>query len=399
MQSLNPRRAGMGPSVVLNLPPDNRTDTARPLATPAEIEAQVPLDDEAADFVAQKRREIKEILSGLDDRLLVVVGPCSIHDPVAALDYARRLAELSRAHEDDLQVVMRVYLEKPRTVAGWKGIINDPGIDGSFEVNEGLRIARQLMADITRLGLAVGTEFLDTLLGRYYADLVSWGAIGARTVESQVHRGLASGLSMPVGFKNRTDGDILVAVDAIRAAQYPHCFPTVTRDGTPSLTSTNGNDATHLVLRGGTRGPNFSRSCTRAAEKILRRHGLSPFLMVDCSHGNSGKDPVRQLLVASLLAARIRSGDCAIAGVMLESNLVAGSQDPAGRPLVYGQSITDGCVSWEATVPVLGDLAIAVRERRKHKLAPAPRVQVPDNVLELAINQELLKASPQASAQ
>ncbi len=338
---------------------------ATPLATPADLEDQVPLDAGGAEFVGRRRSEIAEIFAGRDDRLTVVVGPCSIHDPVAALDYAGRLEALARAYADDLLVVMRVYLEKPRTVGGWKGIVNDPRLDGSFEINLGLGLARRLLADITRLGLACGTEFLDTLLGRYYADLVSWGSIGARTVESQVHRGLASGLPMTVGFKNRTDGDVAVAVDAMCAARTPHCLPALTRGGSPALLGTRGNDRTHLVLRGGTGGPNFSSPCVRAAGRILRRHGLSPYVMVDCSHGNSGKVPERQPAVASSLAERIGSGDRAIAGVMLESNLVGGAQDPAQGRLVYGRSITDPCLSWEATVPVLGELALAVRARRR----------------------------------
>ena len=344
---------------------------AKPLAVPSDLEETLPLDCAGAEFVARTRGDLAAILAGRDDRLAVVVGPCSIHDPAAALDYAEGLSAAAWIHADDLLVVMRVYLEKPRTVAGWKGLVNDPRLDGSFEINEGLHSARELLLEITRRGLAAGTEFLDPILGQFYADLVSWGVIGARTVESQIHRQLASGLPMPVGFKNRTDGDILVAVDAIRAARSGHRFPMLARGGTPAVEVTRGNDRTHIVLRGGTRGPNFSAPDVRAAAALLRDHGLPPHFMVDCSHGNSGKDPARQPAVASALAAQLRAGERAIAGVMLESNLVGGAQDPAHRPLVYGRSVTDACLAWEATLPVLDELALAVRARRRHRGSPA----------------------------
>ncbi len=336
----------------------------RPLAFPADLAERLPLDRVGAEFVARTRREIAAILAGRDDRLLVVVGPCSIHDPGAARDYAERLASVAWAHAGDLLVVMRAYFEKPRTVAGWKGVVNDPRLDGTFEINEGLHRARQLLLEINRLGLAAGTEFLDPLLGQFYADLIAWGVIGARTVESQIHRQLASGLPMPIGFKNRTDGDVQVAVDAIRAARAGHRFPMLARSGAPAVEVTRGNDRTHIVLRGGTRGPNYAPADVRAAAAALRRHGLPPHVVVDCSHGNSGKDPLRQPAVASALAAQLRSGEPAVVGVMLESNLVGGAQELARRPLVYGQSVTDGCLAWEATVPVLGELAQAVRARR-----------------------------------
>jgi 3-deoxy-7-phosphoheptulonate synthase len=260
---------------------------------------------------------------------------------------------------------MRVYFEKPRTVVGWKGLLNDPDLDGSFRINKGLRLARKLMIDITGLGLPIATEFLDTTLGQYYADLVSWGAIGARTVESQIHRELASGLSMPVGFKNRTDGDIAVAVDAIRSARHPHWFPSLTREGAPAFMGTSGNDQAHLVLRGGTQGPNYSEEHVGGAVERLSKAGLPPHLMVDCSHANSGKDPQRQPGIAADLAGRIAKGDRSVTAVMLESNLLGGSQDFSAKPLVYGRSITDGCLSWEETLPVLADLASAVRTRGK----------------------------------
>jgi len=322
------------------------------------------MDRVGAEFVARTRREIAAILAGSDDRLLVVVGPCSIHDPAAALDYAGRLAAVTWAHAGDMLVVMRTYFEKPRTVAGWKGFVNDPRLDGTFEINEGLYRARQLLLEITRLGLAAGTEFLDPLLGQFYADLISWGVIGARTVESQIHRQLASGLPMPIGFKNRTDGDVQVAVDAVRAARAGHRFPMLARSGASAVEVTRGNDQTHIILRGGARGPNYASADVRAAAAALRRHGLPPHVVVDCSHGNSGKDPLRQPAVASALAAQLRSGEPAIVGVMLESNLVGGAQELARRPLVYGQSVTDGCLAWEATVPALGELARAVEARR-----------------------------------
>src|ERR1019366_4093127 len=266
-------------------------------------------------------------MAGRDDRLLVLVGPCSIHDPAAALEYAALLRDAAERHAGELLVAMRVYFEKPRTVVVWKGLINDPDLDGTFQTSKGLRLARKLMSDITAMGLPIGTEFLDATLGQYYADLVSWGAIGARTVESQVHRELASGLSMPVGFKNRTDGDVKVAVDAIRTARHPHWFPSLTHDGAPAIMGTTGNEHAHLVLRGGTAGPNYSAAHVRTAANLLKKNSLPPHLMVDCSHANSGKDAIRQPAVAADLAAQISSGDRAIMAVMIESNLLGGAQD------------------------------------------------------------------------
>jgi 3-deoxy-7-phosphoheptulonate synthase len=343
---------------------DLRIRAARPLIFPAALAGELPLDDAGAVFVAQSRRTVEDIILGHDDRLLAVVGPCSIHDPAAASEYAERLHELAARHAAELFVVMRVYFEKPRTIVGWKGLINDPGLDDSFRINQGLRLARKLMIDLTALRLPVATEFLDTTLGQYYAELVTWGGIGARTVESQVHRELASGLSMPVGFKNRTDGDVQVAVDAICTARHPHWFPSLTKDGAPAVLGTSGNDRCHLVLRGGTRGPNYAAEHVRAAGELLRAAGLPPFLMVDCSHANSGKDAERQPAVAAEIAAQIAAGERAICGVMFESNLLGGSQDYRTRPLVYGQSITDPCLSFEKTIPVLAKLAEAVRARR-----------------------------------
>jgi 3-deoxy-7-phosphoheptulonate synthase len=327
------------------------------------LEGELPLDDRGATVVAQSRQDVAAIVTGRDPRLLVVVGPCSIHDPAAALEYAERLRTIVPLYASELLLVMRVYFEKPRTVVGWKGLINDPHLDGSFEINTGLRVARKLMLDVLGRGMPVATEFLDTTLGQYYADLVSWGAIGARTVESQVHRELASGLSMPVGFKNRTDGNVQVAIDAIQSARHPHWFPSLTREGAPAVMGTSGNEHSHLVLRGGTSGPNFSASHVRAATDLLRKNQLPPHVMVDCSHANSGKDPARQPVVAADIAQQISSGDRALAAVMLESNLLGGTQDYQQRPLTYGRSITDGCLAWEQTLPVLATLAEAVRKR------------------------------------
>ncbi len=344
---------------------DLRIRAVKPLVAPGVLEAELPLPNTGATLIGQVRREIAAILSGRDDRLLVVVGPCSIHDPPAAVEYAKRLWDVMPLYAGDLLLAMRVFFEKPRTVVGWKGLINDPKLDGSYQINKGLRLARQLLVDITALGVPVGTEFLDTTLGQYYADLVSWGAIGARTVESQVHRELASGLSMPVGFKNRTDGDIQVAVEAIRTARHPHWFPSLTREGAPAIMGTTGNEYSHLVLRGGTHGPNYSAAHIRAAADLLRASQLPPHVMIDCSHANSGKDADRQIAVASEVAAQVSAGERTIAAVMIESNLLGGAQDYRNKPLVRGRSVTDPCLSWEHTLPVLGQLAAAVRDRRK----------------------------------
>ncbi len=343
---------------------DLRIHATKPLIAPVSLEAEWPLPDAGAALIAQARREIGAIVTGTDDRLLVVVGPCSIHDTAAAVDYADRLRAVAPLYAGELVLAMRVYFEKPRTVVGWKGLINDPLLDNSYQINRGLRLARQLMIDIVARGLPVATEFLDTTLGQYYADLVAWGAIGARTVESQVHRELASGLSMPVGFKNRTDGDVQVAVDAIRSARHPHWFPSLTREGAPAVMGTTGNEHTHLVLRGGSHGPNYSSADVRAAAELLAKNHLPPHLMVDCSHANSAKDSTRQPAVAADVAGQIAAGERAICAVMLESNLLGGAQDFAARPLVYGRSITDACLSWEDTLPVLANLAAAVRTRR-----------------------------------
>lgn len=345
---------------------DLRIRTARPLLSPAILEEDLPLSEAGAALVHRARREIGDILAGRDDRLVVVVGPCSIHDPAAALDYARKLKPLADRFARDLLIVMRVYFEKPRTVVGWKGLINDPDLDGSFMVNKGLRLARKLLLDVNAAGLPIGTEFLDTTLGQYYADLVSWAAIGARTTESQIHRELASGLSMPVGFKNRTDGDLQVAVDAIVSASHPHCFPSLTREGAPAVLATAGNPEGHLVLRGGSRtGPNFSAEHIAQSVALLKKTSALPVVLVDCSHGNSGKQCERQIAVAADVAGQIAGGSRAIIGVMIESNLVDGAQKhETGKPLTYGQSITDACLGFNETLPLLEQLAAAVAQRR-----------------------------------
>lgn len=345
---------------------DIRIRSVRPLISPAILEDELPLGSDGATTIKAARRAVADIVLGSSDRLLAVVGPCSVHDPQAALAYAHQLQPVAAALAKDLLVVMRVYFEKPRTVVGWKGLINDPALDGSFQINRGLRLARKLMLDITEVGLPIATEFLDTTLGQYYADLVSWGAIGARTTESQIHRELASGLSMPVGFKNRTDGDIQVAVDAIMSAQYPHSFPSLTHEGAPAVLTTTGNEHGHLVLRGGSRsGPNFQAAHIQEALALLKKAGAPPAVLVDCSHANSGKRFDQQPAVAHDVALQIAAGQHGIVGVMLESHLVAGSQVVVpGKPLVYGQSITDACLAFEDVVPVLEDLAQAVRNRR-----------------------------------
>jgi len=343
---------------------DLRIRAIKPLIAPAALEEDLPLDDRGIELVRSSRRQIDAIITGADARLLVVVGPCSIHDPVASAEYASRLAGVAPRYADDLLLVMRIYFEKPRTVIGWKGLINDPLLDGSYQINRGLRIAREVLIHVTGLGVPAATEFLDTTLGQYYADLISWGAIGARTVESQIHRELASGLSMPVGFKNRTDGDIQVAIDAILSARHPHWFPSLTREGAPAVMGTSGNDRTHLVLRGGTRGPNCFPADIQAAAARLRAASLPPHLMVDCSHANSGKDPSRQPAVAAALAEQITGGSRAIVALMLESHLVSGTQSVGQRPLTYGQSVTDACLGWDETLPILDLLATAARSRR-----------------------------------
>jgi 3-deoxy-7-phosphoheptulonate synthase len=325
---------------------------------------ELPLTDERSDVVTRGRDDIAAILDGHDDRLLVVVGPCSVHDVDAALDYAQRLSATAAELSDDLCVVMRVYFEKPRTTTGWKGLINDPGLDDSHDVNTGLRLARRLLLEVLGLGLSVGCEFLDPIIPQYISDTVSWGAIGARTAESQIHRQLGSGLSMPVGFKNGTDGNVQVAVDACRAAAAPHAFAGVDVTGTPAILHTSGNPDCHVILRGGRSAPNYAPDAIEAALAGLRSSGLPERLVVDCSHDNSRKDHTRQPAVAAAVAAQVAAGNRAINGAMLESFLAEGRQDLTDAEVVYGQSITDECMSWETTVGVLGELAAAVRARR-----------------------------------
>lgn len=345
---------------------DTRIAGMRPLLPPTILIEELPLSAKASAVVDQGRTESAAILNGTDDRLLVVVGPCSIHDPKAAIEYAKRLKPLADKHAKDLQIVMRVYFEKPRTVVGWKGLINDPNINGSFEINKGLRIGRKLLIDICEIGLPTGAEFLDTIIPQFIADSIAWSAIGARTTESQVHRELASGLSMPVGFKNGTSGNVQIAIDAVRSSREPHWFPSVTKQGVTAIFQTTGNPSSHVILRGGSRtGPNYEAEDVNKVVKQLEAVNLPTQLVVDCSHGNSNKDYTRQSIVASNLAGQIADGQKAIAGVMLESHLVAGRQDydPTGEN-TYGQSITDGCIDFPATEAVLEELATAVQKRR-----------------------------------
>lgn len=343
---------------------DVRIEGLRPLMPPAILMEEIHPGEEAIQRISEFRGEISDILHSKDDRLLVVVGPCSIHDPTAAIDYAKRLRKKAEEHRKHLLIVMRTYFEKPRTTVGWKGLINDPKLDGSFDINHGLRIARGLLRDVAEMGLPAGTEFLDPISPQFVADLVSWGAIGARTTESQVHRELASGLSMPVGFKNGTRGTVRIAVEAVRAARHPHHFLSVTKQGLTAIVATRGNLDCHVILRGGAE-PNYDPSAIGDTVKMLTAGGLEPRLMVDCSHANSGKDHEKQPEVADVLASQIESGSTSLFGVMLESFLVAGRQDnKPGNDLTYGQSITDSCMSWEVTTPVLERLADAVRRRR-----------------------------------
>jgi 3-deoxy-7-phosphoheptulonate synthase len=344
---------------------DLHVESNRPLVPPTILLEELPLTEPGSQVIARTRDEIIRILKGDDDRLIAVVGPCSVHDPAAALDYARRLQEQAVAFAADLRIVMRVYFEKPRTTVGWKGLINDPYLDGSFKVNEGLRLARRLLLDLVGLGLPSGCEFLDPITPQFISDLVSWGAIGARTTESQVHRELASGLSMPVGFKNGTEGGIQIAIDAVRAAAHPHRFIGVTEQGLAGIVATRGNPDCHIILRGGASGPNHDAGSVRKALASLRESHLSPRLLIDASHGNSGKDYLRQPAVAKEIATQVAEGERGIVGVMIESFIADGRQDLKDpKKLVYGQSITDACIGWERTVPVLRELAAAVRARR-----------------------------------
>jgi 3-deoxy-7-phosphoheptulonate synthase len=349
---------------------DLRVVSLRPLLSPALLLDDLPLDTRGASTVSCSREEVVRILDGDDDRLVVVVGPCSVHDCNAALEYAHRLAQLAERLSDDLRIVMRVYFEKPRTTVGWKGLINDPNLDGSFAVNQGLRLARQLLLDVIALGVPAGCEFLDPITPQFFADAVTWGAIGARTTESQVHRQLASGLSMPVGFKNGTSGDVQIAIDAIRAAAQPHSFFGVTEQGLAGIVATRGNQDCHVILRGGQNGPNYDGESVRHVLAALSKNKLPPRLIVDASHGNSSRDYRRQPEVIRAIAEQIASGERGVVGAMLESFLVEGRQDLTDpSTLTYGQSVTDACINWATTESTLDELAAAVRARRSRAAA------------------------------
>ncbi len=349
----------------------HRTDDLRitglnPLISPAVLAYYLPLTERASELVSSTRAQAESILRREDDRLLAVVGPCSIHDPEAALEYAEKLKAEAKRIEKDVLVIMRVYFEKPRTTVGWKGLINDPHLDDSFDINHGLRIARGLLLDLANMGVPSGTEFLDTISPQYIADLIAWGAIGARTTESQIHRELASGLSMPVGFKNGTGGSIQIALDAIQSSSRPHHFLSVTKQGVSAIVSTAGNESCHLILRGGKSGPNYEKPEIDAAVTMLREQNLTESVMIDCSHGNSMKDFRNQPMVAQNLANQIAAGAKEITSVMIESNLVEGNQKLSKdlSALTRGQSVTDACIGWDHTVETLEKLAEAVRQRR-----------------------------------
>jgi 3-deoxy-7-phosphoheptulonate synthase len=349
----------------------HRTDDLRitglnPLISPAVLAYYLPLTERASELVASTRAQAEAILRREDDRLLAIVGPCSIHDPEAAMEYAEKLKAEAKRIEKDVLVIMRVYFEKPRTTVGWKGLINDPHLDDSFDINHGLRVARGLLLDLANMGVPSGTEFLDTISPQYIADLIAWGAIGARTTESQIHRELASGLSMPVGFKNGTGGSIQIALDAIQSSSRPHHFLSVTKQGVSAIVSTAGNESCHLILRGGKSGPNYEKPEIDAAVAMLREQNLTESVMVDCSHGNSMKDFRNQPMVAQNLANQIAAGAKEITSVMIESNLVEGNQKLAKdlSALTRGQSVTDACIGWSDTVETLDKLAEAVRQRR-----------------------------------
>jgi 3-deoxy-7-phosphoheptulonate synthase len=346
---------------------NRRIEAISPLVSPEEVLARLPLGDELEDVVLAGRQALTAIIDGGDDRLAVIVGPCSVHDPLAALDYARRLRSVAEALSDQLFVAMRVYFEKARTTFGWRGLINDPGLDGTNRVNDGIVAARKLLVDILSLGVPIACEFLDPITPPYVADAVSWAAIGARTTQSPIHRNMASGLSMPVGFKNPTDGHVQSAVESVAVAARPQVFPAITDDGRPAVIRTRGNPDGHVVLRGTTSGPNYDATTVADTLERLESHGLPRRLIVDASHANSGKDHERQLEVVREIAERIGSGEAGIVGVMLESFLVAGRQELVfgeADSLVYGQSITDACMSWETTARVLEMLAAAVTTRR-----------------------------------
>jgi 3-deoxy-7-phosphoheptulonate synthase len=346
---------------------DLRIREMKELLPPSHLIREFGCSDKAATVAAECRTALHRILHGQDDRVMVVIGPCSIHDPKAAMEYARLLVKAREQHAGELEIVMRVYFEKPRTTVGWKGMINDPYMDNSFRINDGLRMARELLLQINELGLPAGTEFLDVISPQYIADLISWGAIGARTTESQVHRELASGLSCPVGFKNGTDGNVKIAVDAMKAASQPHHFLSVTKGGHSAIVSTNGNEDCHIILRGG-KAPNYDAASVEQACKDIAANGMASRVMIDSSHANSSKKPENQIPVVADIAGQIAAGDTRIIGLMIESHLVAGRQDLIpGKELTYGQSVTDGCISWDDSIGVLEGLAQAVKQRRHVK--------------------------------
>ena len=376
-------RSGLRKHTSFSNTDDVRIRRLKPLIPPACLLDELPLQSEVEADILEARAAAERIVSGEDDRLLVIVGPCSIHDPKAAMEYTQLLKVAREKHAHDLHIVMRVYFEKPRTTVGWKGLINDPDLNGTFNINKGLRVARQLLLDINEAGVPAGCEFLDTISPQYVCDLVTWGAIGARTTESQCHRELASGVSCPVGFKNGTSGDFQVAVDGVRAAAHRHRFLSVTKDGIAAIVETNGNSGCHIILRGGKDGPNFGAEKVAAAAAVCEKSGLAPRLLIDCSHGNSNKDFRRQPIVASDVGQQVASGNRGIVGVMIESNINEGKQSlppvsngqsapgdtcPSAEEvlssLAYGTSVTDACISWTTTEEVLQGLAEAVQRRR-----------------------------------
>lgn len=351
---------------------DNRVLGYNPLVPAALVQQEIPVSETSRKVITDSRKEIQAILNKQDDRIIVVVGPCSIHDPKLAMDYAKLLKPKADELKDALCVVMRCYLEKPRTTIGWKGLVNDPNLDGSFAINKGIRMARQMYCDVTNFGIPLASEMLDNISPQFFADLLSFGAIGARTTESQLHRELASALSFPVGFKNGTDGTVGVAIDAIGATAHPHTMLGVTKQGLAAITMTRGNKDTFIILRGGKKGPNYDAEHVAAVRKDLEKANLPPRIMIDCSHGNSSKNHLNQPKVSKSIAEQIRNGDSSIVGVMIESHINEGRQDAPIRPgvkdtLKYGVSITDACVSWEQTAPMLDDLAEAVRTRRQNQ--------------------------------
>ena len=343
---------------------DVRIAELRPLISPAILSEELPVSSELAASIVAARQAVSDIVHGRDDRLLVVVGPCSIHDPKAALEYAKNLQTVNSQFDKELLLVMRVYFEKPRTTVGWKGLINDPNLDGSLKINDGLRLARGLLLDIAEMGIPTGCEFLDAISPQFYADLVSWGAIGARTTESQIHRELASGLSMPVGFKNGTQGDVTIALDAIQAASHGHHFLSVTKQGISAIVETTGNKDCHVILRGSAKATNFDLDSVNEVASTLKKKGLCDKLMVDCSHGNSNKDYKRQPIVVDDIASQLKTGDSKVFGVMIESNLFEGNQK---TPETYGVSITDACISWQDTLTAFSALAEGVKQGRAAK--------------------------------